>query len=103
MPVTPGGRHFTLCYRGTDFGLWTGAAHLVDAWREEVAMQTRPGDRLVIKGHRVGEAERRAEILRVRGSGNDRSYYVRWADGHEGWIYPGSDAVVEHREMRKRS
>ena len=61
-------------------------------------MQTRPGDRLVIKSHRVGAAERHAEILQVRGAGDDRKYYVRWKDGHEGWIYPGSDAVIEHKK-----
>lgn len=65
-------------------------------------MQTKPGDRLLIKGHRVGDAERRAEILEVQEAGSGRKYLVRWEDGHEGWIYPGSDAVIEHGDERKQ-
>jgi hypothetical protein len=61
-------------------------------------MQAKPGDRLVIKGHRVGEAERRAEILEVNKEHDQLRYLVRWSDGHEAWIYPGSDAVVEPRK-----
>ena len=59
----------------------------------EVMMRAKPGDLLVIKGHRVGEPERRAEILEVR-SGDNPRYLVRWSDGHEGWVYPGTDADV---------
>ena len=61
-------------------------------------MQVKPGDHLVIRGHRVGEAERHAEILKVRGKGDSQSYLVRWSDGHEGWVYPGSDAVIEPKK-----
>ena len=64
-------------------------------------MQVKPGDHLVIKGHRVGEAERHAEILKVRGKEGSRSYLVRWSDGHEGWVYPGSDAVIEHKSSQE--
>ena len=66
-------------------------------------MKTKPGDRLVIKGHRVGDAERRAEILEVRKTQTGRKYLVRWDDGHEGWIYPGSDAVIEHGGARQEA
>jgi hypothetical protein len=59
-------------------------------------MRAKPGDRLVIKGHRVGEDEKSAEILEVKGDHDTARYLVRWGDGHEGWIYPGNDAVVEH-------
>lgn len=68
----------------------------------EVMMQIKSGDHLVIKGHRVGQAERRAEILEVRGKGDSRSYLVRWSDGREGWVYPGSDAVIEPRHKKTR-
>ncbi len=63
-------------------------------------MRAKPGDSLVIKGHRVGEADRRAEILEVRGGDGEPRYHVRWADGHEGWVYPGSDAVVEKKKLK---
>jgi len=60
-------------------------------------MRAAPGDRLVIKGHHVGEPDRDAEILEVRGENGDPPYFVRWSDdGHEGLFFPGSDAEVEH-------
>ena len=63
-------------------------------------MRAKPGDTLVIKGHRVGEAERKALILETR-NGETLRYLVRWPDGHEGWVYPGSDAVVEPKTASK--
>jgi hypothetical protein len=60
-------------------------------------MQAKVGDMLVIQGHRVGEPERDAEILQVCGKDGAPPYLVRWSDtGHEGLLYPGSDARVEH-------
>lgn len=63
-------------------------------------MTAKPGDKLVIKGHRVGEADRRAEILEVRRTDGNARYLVRWADGHEGWVYPGSDSVIEPKKAK---
>ena len=55
------------------------------------------GDRLVVKGHRVGEHDRGAQILAVEGPEGGPPYFVRWEDdGHEGLFFPGPDAVVEH-------
>jgi hypothetical protein len=66
-------------------------------------MQAQVGDRLVIKGHRVGEHERDAEILEVRGADGGPPYLVRWYhDGHEGLFFPGSDASVEHAPPGRR-
>ena len=65
-------------------------------------MHAEVGDRLVIKGHHVGDAERDAEILEVRGENGAPPYRVRWADGHEGLFFPGTDASVEH-EVHRRS
>lgn len=59
-------------------------------------MKANVGDRLVIAGHRVGEHERDAEILEVRGEDGAPPYLVRWDDGHVGLIHPGPDAVVQH-------
>jgi len=65
-------------------------------------MQAKPGDRLMIKGHRVGDADKDAEILEVRGEHGQPPYLVRWTDaGHEGLFFPGSDAVIEHRRPRR--
>ncbi|MGQ0824503.1 MAG: DUF1918 domain-containing protein [Actinomycetota bacterium] len=60
-------------------------------------MHATVGDRLVIKGHHVGELDRDAEILEVHGAGGAPPWLVRWTDdGHEGLLFPGTDAVVEH-------
>jgi len=60
-------------------------------------MRAAVGDRLVIKGHHVGEHDRDAEILEVRGTDGGPPWFVKWSDdGHEGLFFPGPDAVVEH-------
>jgi hypothetical protein len=55
------------------------------------------GDRIVIRGHRVGEPDRDCEVLEVRGSEGAPPYLVRWGDsGHESLFFPGPDASVQH-------
>lgn len=55
------------------------------------------GDRLVIRGHHLGEPDRDAEILEVRGDDRTAPFLVRWQDdGRVSLLYPGSDARVEH-------
>jgi CBS domain-containing protein len=55
-----------------------------------------PGDRLVIRGHHLGEPDRDAEILEARGSGGGPPYLVRWEDsGAVSLLYPGSDARIQ--------
>lgn len=59
-------------------------------------MQAKVGDRIVIKGHHLGEPDRDCEIIEVRGRAGEPPYVVRWDDdGHEGLFYPGSDAFVQ--------
>lgn len=60
-------------------------------------MQASAGDRIIIRGHRVGEPDRDAEILEVQGPDGGPPYRVRWDDdGHEGIFFPGPDAVLHH-------
>jgi hypothetical protein len=71
-----------------------------------VGMSASPGDRLVIRGHYVGEPVRDGEIVEILGEDGGPPYVVCWSDnGHVSRIYPGSDAYVEHlrpaREARK--
>jgi len=48
-----------------------------------------------VVGHRVGEAARTGEIVEVLGAADAQPHYrVRWADGHESVVYPGSDVVL---------
>ena len=63
-------------------------------------MEANVGDRIVIKGHHIGEAQRDGEILEVRGVDQGPPYVVRWDDGHEGLFFPGPDAYVQHFEHR---
>jgi hypothetical protein len=62
-------------------------------------MKATKGDRIIIRGHRVGEPDRDCEVLDVRGTDGGPPYEVRWGDsGHETLFFPGSDAVVQHFE-----
>lgn len=62
-------------------------------------MQVSEGDRIIIRGHRVGEPDRDCEVLEVRGDDGGPPYVVRWGDsGHETLFFLGSDAVVQHFE-----
>jgi hypothetical protein len=58
-------------------------------------MKAKVGDRIVVKGHHVGEPDRDAQVLEVQGPDGGPPYIVRWAqDGHEGLYFPGTDASV---------
>src|SRR5665213_1133752 len=62
----------------------------------ENGMHAKTGDRIVIKGHRVGEHDRECEVIEVHGRDDGPPYLVRWGDsGHESLFFPGSDASVE--------
>jgi hypothetical protein len=62
-------------------------------------MQAKPGDRIVIKAHHIGEPDRDCEVLEVHGADGGPPYVVRWGDtGHETLFFPGSDAVVQAYE-----
>lgn len=55
------------------------------------------GDRIVIKGHRVGESDRDCEVLEIKGPDGGSPYLVRWGDdGHQGLFFPGTDAELHH-------
>ena len=59
------------------------------------------GDRLVVRAHHQGQPEQDAEILEVL-RGESAAYRVRWSDGRESIIYPGSDVFVEHFRHRAK-
>lgn len=65
-------------------------------------MHAAVGDRIVIKGHRIGEPDHDAEILEVRGPDGSPPYLVRWGDtGHEALLFPGTDAEIHRFEHHK--
>jgi hypothetical protein len=55
-----------------------------------------PGDRLVVRGHHQGEHPRDAEVLQVLGEDGAPPYVVRWEDGTESEVFPGSDIFIQH-------
>ena len=61
-------------------------------------MQAHVGERLLIHSSKVGKPEQHAEILEVRGADGAPPYLVRFEDGHEGLVFPGSDCHVETRK-----
>jgi len=71
------------------------------AMASDLKTGARSGDLLVVKSNRVGAPERVGLILEVRGQHGEPPYLVRWEDGHEALIYPGTDATVKHKKSRK--
>jgi Domain of unknown function (DUF1918) len=59
-------------------------------------MKANVGDRLVVKGHHIGDPDREAVILEVHGQDGAAPYLVRWIDGHESVFVPSSDTIVDH-------
>ncbi len=72
--------------------------------RPRVRARARVGDRIVVRGHHLGEPGRDGEILEVAADGGP-PFRVRWSDsGREVLLFPGPDALVEHfRSRRKRA
>ncbi|HET8592942.1 MAG TPA: DUF1918 domain-containing protein [Solirubrobacterales bacterium] len=61
-------------------------------------LRAKPGDRLVVRGHHQGEPQMDGEILKVLGEDGAPPFLVRWEDGHEAEVFPGSDMFVQHFE-----
>lgn len=60
-------------------------------------MQATVGEVLVLKANHVGEPDRTGEIVEVRGENGSPPFLVRFEDGHEGLVFPGPDAIVQHQ------
>ena len=59
-------------------------------------LRARPGDRLLIVPHHLGEPARDGEILEAQGAAGGAPFLVRWEDtGRVSLFYPGSDARIE--------
>lgn len=57
-------------------------------------MRASVGDTLIIHGRITGSPDRRGEVLEVRGADGQPPYYVRFEDGNESLLFPGSDVEV---------
>jgi hypothetical protein len=59
-------------------------------------MRAQVGDRLVLKGIRVGDHNRVGVITEITHDDGTPPYRVRWLDdGHEAFVFPGPEAHVE--------
>ena len=58
-------------------------------------MRAEVGDRLHVRGRKVGHHDRLGEVLEVRGENGAPPYLIRFDDGHESLVFPGPDCVVE--------
>jgi len=61
-------------------------------------MRATVGDRVRIHGRAVGMAERTGEVVDIRGHEEDPLLVVRFDDGHEAIISPGSDCEILHTQ-----
>lgn len=62
----------------------------------EAPLRAEKGDRLVVRGHRVGEPRRDGDIIEVLGDDGAPPYVVRWLDdGRVTRVLPSSDSYVE--------
>ena len=59
-------------------------------------MRASVGDRVIIHGRTVGATERAGEVIEVRGHEDTPLLVVRYDDGHEAILSPGSDCEIRH-------
>lgn len=58
-------------------------------------MFAKVGDRIVVRGHKMGQPDRHCVVLEVRDEHGGPPYVVQWDDSdHHQLYYPGSDASV---------
>ena len=58
-------------------------------------MEVKAGDHLLVRGNKVTQPDRNAEVLKVLGANGGPPYQVRWSeDGHEGLFFPGPDTSI---------
>ena len=59
-------------------------------------MKGHVGDRLVVQGLHADDHRRIGVITELRHDDGSPPYLVRWLDnGHEGLVFPGTDATIE--------
>jgi hypothetical protein len=66
-----------------------------------MVMKAAVGDQLHMHSNQVDMTDRIGEIVEVRGPDGEPPYLVRFADGHERLVFPGSDSVVVPPQSRR--
>jgi hypothetical protein len=57
-------------------------------------MKAHQGDHIILAASHVDEPTREGVVLEVRGKDGAPPFFVRWADGHTGLMYPGPGSVL---------
>jgi len=55
------------------------------------------GDVLHVQALHVDGPVRSGEVIEVRGADGEPPFVVRWSDGHEALVFPGSDVTIQHK------
>ncbi len=61
-------------------------------------MHASVGDTIVVHGRTVDTKDRWGEVLETRGPDGGPPFLVKFADGHEGLVFPGPDVQVMPRQ-----
>jgi hypothetical protein len=77
-------------------GVFAGSDGRPSLSTEVSDVQAAIGERLLMHANKVGAGDMTAEIIEVRGEGGAPPYLVRFPDGHESLVFPGSDCTVQH-------
>lgn len=64
-------------------------------------MKAAMGDRISVLGRSVDRKVRDGEIIGLLKPDGEPPYRVRWDDGHEAIVFPGSDARIQHFPRRR--
>ncbi len=69
-----------------------------------IAVDAKPGDRIIVESEKVGQPTREGEILEVEHTPFGVSYDVRWDDGHRTSIRPaaGSARIISKEPAKSR-
>lgn len=59
------------------------------------------GDVVQVAGHHVGDGPQTGEIVEVLGSGPHPHFRIRWENGRETILFPGSDIVLLGKPGRR--
>jgi hypothetical protein len=60
-------------------------------------MQAHVGDELIVRGHHIGQADRKGIVVEAHGPDSTQPFLVKWDDdGHTTLFFPGSDCFVQH-------
>lgn len=66
-------------------------------------MKAQVGSRLLFHGNKVGSADHTGEVVEVRGADGAPPYLIRFDDGAQRLVFPGTDCQVLAAEARASS